>query len=278
MTENVFLGMQGWDHPEWVDVSGQLGAPPYRTLEAYSQRFSTVEVDETFYGIPPEPVLRGWYDSVPPSFVFALKAPQQVTHEQRFSGSGSGGGFLKLFLDRVSLLDEKLGPILMLAPPAFEPDESNREALSCFVRELPDDFRWALELRNAAWFTDDVFDLLEGKNVALVTGENRWVRRSSMLEVANRTIADFAYLRWCGIANTGQAPAADDRRERVTATWRKPIERIRGLTKTVYGYFGMSAFGDGARSAEELQFALGQQWLEASVSDGASAAANRDAD
>jgi uncharacterized protein YecE (DUF72 family) len=172
---------------------------------------------------------------------------------------------LKRFLDRISLLEGKLGPLLLVAPPGFEPDDASRAALRGFVNELPTGFRWALELKHVGWFTNEVLDLLAGRNVALVSGENRWINRFSMLDLAKKPTADFAYVRWNNRPRLERTVEQSKSKEYVTANWARPLEELSSLVKAVYGYFNINAYGNGLRSAEELQSTIGQQWLEASV-------------
>lgn len=52
-------------------------------LEAYSKAFRFVEVNATFYRPIPEAWARRWRASVPDDFVFAVKAPREVSHRDR---------------------------------------------------------------------------------------------------------------------------------------------------------------------------------------------------
>ena len=274
VTSNCLLGIQGWEHPEWIGSWYSPSLESTAMLGEYSQRFRTVEVDDTFYGIPPEPVVRRWRDSVPANFSFALKAPQQVTHEQRFAGQG---GLLKRFLERVSILEGKLGPVLFVAPISFEPNDTTRDVLRGFVKELPTGFMWALELRHVGWFTEETHDLFTSKNVALVFGENRWIRRRTMLDLTKRPTADFAYVRWNTRPNADPRAEQLRNKEQVTTNWAATLEGLSSHVKTVHGYFNINSYGNGLRSAEELQGRIGQQWLEASVSGEAAVSVDRDA-
>ena len=65
----------------------------------------TVEVDSTFYAIPPSRTVRGWYDRTPPGFQFALKLPQEITHERKLRDAES---LAEEFFDRARELQEKL--------------------------------------------------------------------------------------------------------------------------------------------------------------------------
>ncbi len=263
MIANVSLGIQGWNHPGLVGRSYPTSVPSSEWLAQYAARLPTVEIDDTFYGIPPEPVVLRWRDSVGAEFSFAPKAPQQITHERRFS---KGGGLLARFLDRILLLGEHLGPILLVAPPGFAPDDENKATLRSFVEQLPSDFRWALELKNVGWFTDEIHDMLARANVATVAGESRWIHRSAMLNRTVQPSADFAYIRWCNTAEAGPPSQKVGGEESVTAIWEEPIARLCGLVSSVYGYFHVRAFGDGLRSAEQVQAAIGKCGLEASAS------------
>jgi uncharacterized protein YecE (DUF72 family) len=75
----------------------------------YASRFRTVELNNPFYRLPePESVDR-WRAAVPEGFVFAVKASRYITHVRRLRDAQEP---LVLFLDRVSRLGPRLGPIL----------------------------------------------------------------------------------------------------------------------------------------------------------------------
>jgi uncharacterized protein YecE (DUF72 family) len=260
--ENLKLGMQGWKHEEWVGRTYPTNIPRSRWLCQYSTRFPTVEVDETFYGVPPEPLVRLWRDSVESDFSFSLKVPQQITHEQRFA---VGGGLLNRFLDRVSFLEEKLGPVLLISPPGFLPDDDNKATLRRFIDHLPSDFGWALELKNDGWHTDAIHDMLSNRNVALVTGTSRWISLPVMLRMAEKPSADFAYIRWNIPSYPRTKPGEKVDARANTAVWEETLARLCGLVDSVYGYFHSRAFGNGLRSAKDLQYSIDQSRPGASV-------------
>src|SRR5512143_1199542 len=49
-------------------------------LHFYSERLGAVEINNTFYRMPRESVLKSWAEQVSGGFIFALKAPQVITH------------------------------------------------------------------------------------------------------------------------------------------------------------------------------------------------------
>ena len=55
-------------------------------LSYYAERFSTVEINNSFYRMPKAEVLESWTLQVPETFRFVLKAPQTITHRKRLKG------------------------------------------------------------------------------------------------------------------------------------------------------------------------------------------------
>ncbi len=262
MIANLKLGMQGWHHEEWVGRAYPTNIPSSRWLNQYSTRFPAVEIDDTFYGLPPEPVVRHWRASVESEFTFSPKVPQQITHVQRFA---PGGGLLKRFLNRISLLGETLGPLLLIAPAGFRRDEENDATLRRFIANLPSDFSWALELKHWGWCTYEIHELLASRNVAFVTGTSRWIPATHMTQLTERPSADFAYVRWNTAPNQRPPAEGDVIADAATAHLEVTLERLCGQVDGVYGYFHTRAFGDGLRTANDLQYTMDQSRPEASV-------------
>ena len=81
-TQRPRIGCQGWNYDAWVGPFYPEGTRPVDFLRVYARAFDTVEVDSTFYAIPAPRTLRDWAERVPDDFQFALKLPQEITHEQ----------------------------------------------------------------------------------------------------------------------------------------------------------------------------------------------------
>jgi len=225
-------------------------------LGFYGRAFPTVEVDSTFYAIPAEPVVAGWRDQTPAGFVFALKVPQEITHEKRFVDVDQR---LARFLNRVSPLQDRLGPLLIQLTPDFRSTESNRLVLRGFLESLPADFRWAVEFRQPQWLSPDIVDLLRRRNVALALADGRWIKRGIMLDLAIEPTADFGYVRWSGQVRKGAPaegrPAPDRARE--IGVWVDALRSLGERVGTIYGYCGNHFQGHGPTSARQLQKQLG---------------------
>jgi hypothetical protein len=97
MSSVIRLGAQGWNYDAWVGPFYPTGTRSADYLTTYARAFDTVEVDSTFYATPPAKTVKGWGERVPDGFRFALKLPQEITHENRLRNSADQ---LALFADR----------------------------------------------------------------------------------------------------------------------------------------------------------------------------------
>lgn len=218
----ILAGTCGFAYRDWVGRFYPADVPANGLLAAYAERLPTVEIDGTFYRPPDPGTLAGWYHRTPPGFLFALKAPREITHVRRLVGIEDA---VRSLLLAVAELEEKLGPILFQLPPTLERDLPLLRELLALV---PHGGRIAIEFRHPSWNDDTVLDALREASAALcivdaVRGETRVV-----------PTARFGYLRL--------RRARYDRR--ALAAW---VERIRAQPwDDAFVYF---KYTDGARAA-----------------------------
>ena len=251
----VKLGTQGWNYRDWIGPFYPIGTRAATMLECYARAFPTVEVDSTFYGPPAEPVVRGWASCVPESFRFALKVPQQITHERRLVDVAEP---LEHFVARARLLGDRLGPLLLQMPPDWPPTAEAQRALAAFLPTLPTDLRWAVEFRDARWLGDETHSMLAAHHVALALVEGRWVKRDRMLPLAERPTADFGYVRWMGPdRHLTTFSRVQVNREREIEAWAAPLTALSDRVSEVFGYFNNHFQGHSPASARAMQQRLG---------------------
>jgi uncharacterized protein YecE (DUF72 family) len=254
MTSRIRLGTQGWNYDAWVAPFYPVGTRPADYLAVYARAFDTVEVDSTFYAVPPAKTVRGWYDRTPEEFSFALKLPQEITHERRLRDCAD---IAELFFDRARELGTKLGPVLVQLGPDFGPAEL--PALANMLPTLPRDIKFAIEFRQRAWINDGVLALLAEHGVALTLTDARWVPRKQMLALAGRPTADFTYIRWMG----GNRDIVDYSRIQIDRSreleqWAGVLAILAKVRVKVYGYVNNHFAGHSPQSVRELQRMLGQ--------------------
>jgi uncharacterized protein YecE (DUF72 family) len=249
----IRLGAQGWNYPAWVGPFYPSRTKPADFLSVYARAFDTVEVDSTFYAVPAAKTVRGWYERTPDAFTFALKLPQEITHERRFIDAGE---VANRFFDVARELGPKLGPVLIQCGPDFSPTE--RDALEEFLPTLPSDIAFAIEFRQKGWINEEVLQLLEARQVALALVDARWIPRKWMLKLAERPTAPHVYVRWMGPDRslTDFSHVQVDRTAELEA-WAAILPSLAKSVK-VYGYVNNHFTGHSPSNIRFLQAALGQ--------------------
>jgi uncharacterized protein YecE (DUF72 family) len=194
------IGTSAFTADGWEGTFYPNGMKPAEYLNHYAAQFDTVEVDSTFYRTPAASTVLGWAKKTPPSFTFALKVPQVITHERCLSNCDAE---FEEFLERASLLGDKLGPLLIQLPyfnkDAFASQADFLARLAPFLKKLPKGFNFALEIRNKHWLNAKFADLLREHGVALAIIDQAWMPRPSQwFEQFDPITADFAYIRLLG--------------------------------------------------------------------------------
>ncbi len=254
MLGNFRVGTQGWNYEAWEGPFYPTGTRPSDFLSVYARAFDSVEVDSTFYAIPALTTFQSWAERTPPGFAFALKLPQEITHEQRLRDTT---GATELFFERARALGSKLGPTLVQLGPDLAPAEL--PALVAFLQRLPRDLQVAIEFRHRGWMSDGIYALLREHNVALALVEGRWIPRKTMLALAQNPTADFAYIRFMGpnrdIVDYSRVQAD---RTREVELWRNALISLAASVTMVYAYVNNHFAGHGPASARAIQRAVGQ--------------------
>ena len=159
----IYVGTSGYSYKEWKGIFYPEKISPKEMLRFYSERLGTVEINNTFYHMPTRAVLESWAGQVPDDFIFAIKAPQVITHLKRLRDVGEETEYLFRLL---SILDKKLGPVLFQFPGSFRAD---KPALKDFLGLIPASVSCAFEFRSLTWHNAEIFDLLRERRCSLCT-------------------------------------------------------------------------------------------------------------
>ena len=252
------VGCQSWGYDDWVTpvaarhIFYPSGTKRDEMLALYSQVFSTIEVDSTLYGIPAESTFRGWYDETPAGFIFSLKFPREITHDHQLRKPSVR--VMKEFVERASVLGEKLGVMLIQFPASFEASKENARELRKFVAELPDGFRFAMEFRNDDWFVEWTFEELETAGVSIALVEGKWVNREIMFEAAQKVTTDFRYIRVMGERDLERFDRIYRHRDDILDRWTAELEGLKAREVFVYvdNYFEGFAPATAAKIQQRL--------------------------
>ena len=137
---------------------------------------------------------------------------------------------------------------------------AERPALAEFLSLLPRDLQFAVEFRQRGWIDEDVLALLAERNVALALTDARWIPRRTMLSLAERPTADFAYVRWMGPNRdiVDYSRIQFDRTRELEA-WSHALRTLALRVKVVWGFANNHFAGHSPATARELQKLVGQE-------------------
>lgn len=177
------IGTSGWHYDHWRGpfYPDDMAAEDY--LGFYAERFDAVEVNHSFYRLPAASAVAAWRETVPSTFRFAVKASRYLTHMKKLKDPEKP---LATFLERVTPLGDRLGPLLFQLPPNWHAD---LDRLTGFLEVVPAHVRAVFEFRDPSWFCDGVYEALERHGAAfciydlagtesphVVTGDLAYVR------------------------------------------------------------------------------------------------------
>ena len=233
----------GWSYSFWKGSFYPRDLSSKDFLSYYAKQFDTVEVDNTFYRIPRTQTVTEWKQQTTQGFLFSLKFPRKITHIKMLKDCQEE---TRVFLENVSLLEEKLGVLLLQLPPFFRKEHIS--LLADYLKNLPKDFRYAVELRDNSLFNEDLFALLRERNVALV-----WVD-SNKTPLLTKKTADFVYVRWEGDrkAVTGTLGKTEADRTAQIQDWVGKLKSLLEQQILVFGYFSKYYSGFPPADLDEL--------------------------
>ncbi len=236
------IGTSGWSYRHWRGAFYPAGLPPREWFRHYASRFSTVEVNATFYRLPRPETFETWARQAPPGFCFALKASRYLTHVRRLREPAQPLGRL---LRAARPLGGHLGPLLFQLPPRWVPEPSRLRELA---EALPPGLPAAVEFRTPAGYSPRVLDLLADLGFALVVHDH------PAAPAPREVTGPFVYLRLHGPGPLygGEYGAAG------LEPWADWIREVRGQGLPVYAYFNNDAGAAAPRDALRLAHMLGE--------------------
>jgi uncharacterized protein YecE (DUF72 family) len=160
----IHVGCAGWNIPiQYIAHFESEGTH----LERYSRTFNCCEINSSFYRPHKYSTWERWSASVPKDFRFSVKIPRTITHDAELK---CGLEELTAFLKQVSLLGQKLGPLLVQLPPSGAFEQAIAKRFFVLLRNLHDG-DVVLEGRHRTWFSGRADDLLKQFRIAGVAAD-----------------------------------------------------------------------------------------------------------
>lgn len=231
----TFIGTSGYNYPEWRGSFYPEKFPTSKMFGYYAERFTTVEINYSFYRLPSESTVRNWAAESPPGFRYTLKAPRRITHDQRLRDCQE---LVELFCGRAELLGEKLAVLLFQLPPNLRLD---LDRFDSFLGGLPGGIPAAFEFRNTSWLCEDVYTRLRARNLALCVTD---AEDSTTPVVAT---ADYGYFR---LRDEGYS-------EQGLQAWAERIRAVSAGWHQTFIYFKHEEAGKGPEFAATMKRLMG---------------------
>lgn len=224
----LHVGTMGWSYSFWKGIFYPETLASKEFLAYYAKQFNTVEVDSTFYRIPRTQSVLDWKEQTPQGFLFSLKFPQVITHVKMLENCQEE---TSVFLERVGLLKEKLGALLLQFPYTF--GNEHVQLLRDFLENLPKKHRYVVEVRNRKLLIDSLYSLLRDSNVVLA-----WVD-SPLMPLIDEVTSDFIYVRWEGDRRRvkGTLGKMEVDRAKKIKQWADRLKPFLEKQIEVFGYF-----------------------------------------
>jgi uncharacterized protein YecE (DUF72 family) len=243
----AYVGCSGWNYKHWRESIYPPKLTQKRWLSFMADHFDTVEVNTSFYRIPKRETVIAWQESTPERFKFALKLWRGITHYRKLMNSGE---FTRRFLEVADALDPvRRAPLLIQLPPNQGKDI---DKLRLYLDELKGLFgtpwKVAVEFRNDAWLTPEVYRMLDDRRVALCIHD--MIGRAA---TRHPNDVDFVYVRRHGTADGRYAGSYS--RQQIEAD-ADQIRKWLNAGKSAYIYFNNDIGGHAFRNAEALRFMI----------------------
>lgn len=236
----IFVGTSGYSYKHWEnDVFYPSGLNGKEMLEFYARHFSTVELNVTFYRLLQPAIFKSWYDRTPSNFKFALKGNRIITHYKKLRDYKDT---LKIFLDSISKLQEKLLLVLWQFPANFKYDRDRiKNFTQTLKKEIGGNYLNAFEFRNQSWFNEELYQLLKEKNFSLCIAD------SPLWPLTEVITANFIYLRFHG----GKVLYGSEYSRTELENWALKVKEWikRYKIQNIFAYFNNDASGFAVKNA-----------------------------
>ena len=211
-------------------------------LEYFASLFNSLEVNSSFYKLPKVATVIKWAESVPGNFQFTFKLSKTITHAKALDFDANE---VELFMQTIDHIGDKKGCLLLQFPPSLKIEKlpQLKYLLKCIESSnTNNNWKVAVEFRNASWYRDEVFDLLEQHDISIVIHD---IVASATPIINGKT--SFYYLRFHGPFGRYRGSYTDE----FLSPYAEYIKGWISEGKTVYFYFN-NTMGDAVKNLQTL--------------------------
>ena len=238
MGARIYIGTSGWHYKHWRESFYPKALPTSDWLDLYAKSFDTVELNNSFYHLPPLTAFDTWRDTTPERFLFAVKGSSFITHMKKLKDPEVS---TPKFFAGANRLEKKLGPVLFQLPPRWK---VNPNRLEEFLSTIERGHQYAFEFRDDSWYTREVYEVLKRHNAALCIHDLGGMQ--SPVEITS----SFTYIRFHGPTEAKYSGSYSDTQIR---NWAERLIAWRPKLKSIYAYFNNDVGGHAPKNAMKLK-------------------------
>lgn len=139
----IRIGAGGW---EYFNIPKEMGDK----LKWYAKIFDVVEVNSTFYEIPPMNLVKSWRRRTPSNFEFTVKCHKLITHENKLELNLQTRRILERMIDICIVLGSRM--LILQTPPSIKPSKENLKKMEKIIKILKkSDINAVWEPRGEEW-------------------------------------------------------------------------------------------------------------------------------
>jgi uncharacterized protein YecE (DUF72 family) len=242
---HLLIGTSGWLYEHWNGKFYPEGMKDRDKLKFLSEHFHTVEINSTFYHMPPGKTFQHWHDVAGEKFLYSVKFSRYITRTKRLVLDDESKPFIREFLKRTRFICDKLGAVIIQLPPGLKFDlellEKFLKYFTGYLKRIKLNADVAIEFRNRSWFEQETYNILRKYNTAFVCAD------SSRYPCEKIVTADFMYFRLHGPRELFASKYTDDELNQ----WHEFIKANDKLRRC-YVYFNNDFYGYAIENAEYL--------------------------
>ena len=252
----IAIGTSGYQYSDWKGAFYPSDLPKGGELAFYAERFTTVELNFTYYRMPNFRTIEGMVKKTPPGFTFWAKANEATTHQQDRSVAAAFNEAMKPARDA-----GRLAGILCQFPYSFRNTTRNRAYLAALREDFSRD-PLVVEFRNAEWANEAVLGFLRANQLGFCCVDEPELK-GLMPRIAIAT-SPVAYIRFHSRdASKWYEGGGKERynylyRRDELEEWAPKVRQLDADAENVYIFFNNCHAGHAAVNAEEFKKLLAE--------------------
>lgn len=255
----IIIGTSGYHFPDWTGIFYPPGLEKKYWLQFYAKHFLSLEINNTYYGIPSEETVARWDRFTPDGFAFVIKLHQDITHHRK-NKADEATGFIKRFRELEA--KGKVAGYLAQFPASFHKTTANEQYLRLLAERMAGKTLF-VEFRHQSWDHGDSIHLCRDLHLSWVMTDQPNLRGLAKVRVAATT--NLAYVRFHGRnARTWYHSELGDRydweySDRELKEWIPRLKVIDSRAELSYLFFNNCHAGQAIKSALRMKQLLGNQ-------------------